>query len=120
MVAGLLAAVVVLSGCTAPAPEPAPLPTAPPVVTSPSATPSPTPSPLADSGPGLAAQGTVIFDASGKIVAYMVADGDAASGIAARFGLTSLGQIVNADGQKVGHNVPIYAGEELTLLPNRS
>ena len=116
MVAGLLAAVVVLSGCTAPAPEPAPLPTAPPVVTSP----TPTPSPLADNGPGLAAQGTVILDASGKIVAYVVADGDAASGIAARFGLTSLGQIVNADGQKVGHNIPIYAGEELTLLPNRS
>jgi hypothetical protein len=124
-VAVLLIATVV-SGCSAPSPTetessaPAPLT---------QRTQSPTPSSdavpddavlvdsvLVDAGKRPRAAGEFVMNADGS-GSYLVVDNDVAIEIAARFGLDSLGQLENAEGAKIGTNIPIFEGETLTLLP---
>lgn len=123
--AGLaLLALALLAGCTAQPPletPPAPPPTSAAAVPT-SAAPVPTPSSSAptgivDSGERPGASGSFALNADGT-GSYTVAEGDVAGEIATRFGLDSLGQIENADGQKVGTNLPIFPAEVLTLHPN--
>lgn len=107
--------VMSLAGCTSSPPA---------EVVSASAPPKPTASVepvqvlgLVDSGVLPRAGGTFRLEADGS-GSYVVAEGDVPGAIATRFGLNSLGQLINEEGQHIGDNLPIYPDEVLTLRAN--
>jgi LysM repeat protein len=121
-----LSVAVTVAACTSPAGRsradsatPAAPSSSPPAATSaPSPSPSETPSdpvtfpPSADLGPRAGAEGTVVHDAAGDPIGYVVASGDTSWGIAARFGVTVDDMMDRAN---VGYST-IYPGETLSLV----
>ncbi|MCU1480130.1 MAG: hypothetical protein JWQ19_916 [Subtercola sp.] len=68
-----------------------------------------------DSGPQPAANGTVTVDSSGKPESYIVAEGDAVSAIADRFGIFVYG-LTQPDGSRLTYDKTlIETGETLTF-----
>ena len=68
-----------------------------------------------DSGPQPAANGTVTLDPAGNPLAYTVAEGDAVSAVADRFGIFVYG-LVQPDGSRVTYDKTlIVTGETLTF-----
>lgn len=75
------------------------------------------PTQISDGGARDGASGVASIGENGTFI-YIVAEGDVPIEIAARFGLESLGQIENAEGLRVGDNIPIITGETLVILPS--
>ncbi|MDF2444129.1 MAG: hypothetical protein JWR01_2332 [Subtercola sp.] len=68
-----------------------------------------------DSGPQAAATGTVTLDSTGNPASYTVAQGDAVSAIADRFGIYVYG-LAEPDGSRAGFgNTLVVTGETLTF-----